>query len=109
MFLATNGRQSTGKVIIIPGAARILPVSFPYCHKIPNFAKKVMIKPSTDSLGLLLKQDLFKNFPDYKNFPCSNATMLQGFLGLWVTCVGHACYAGHAVYENYKGLIGHTL
>ena len=23
------------------------------------------------------------HFPDYKNFPCSNATMLQGFLGLW--------------------------
>ena len=51
----------------------------------------------------------FQIFPDYKNFPCSNATTLQGFLRLWVTCVGHACYAGHAVYENYKGLIGHTL
>ena len=25
--------------------------------------------------------DLLKNLPDYKNFPCSNATTLQGFLG----------------------------
>ena len=50
---------------------------------------------------------VFKNFPDNKNFPYSNATTLKGFLGLWVTCVGHACYAGHTVYENYKGLTGH--
>ena len=26
--------------------------------------------------------NLLKNFPDNKNFPCSNATMLQGLLGL---------------------------
>ena len=26
--------------------------------------------------------DIYINFPDYKNFPCSNATPQQGFLGL---------------------------
>ena len=25
-----------------------------------------------------------KDFPDYKNFPCSNATTLQEVLGLWL-------------------------
>ena len=29
-------------------------------------------------------RDLLKNFPDYKKFPCSNATALQGFFWLWV-------------------------
>ena len=83
--------------------------SFSDCHRIQNFARYILIKHSTDSLWMLPKRDVFKNFPDYKNFPCINATTLQGFLRLWVTYVGHACYAGHAVYVNYKGLIGHTL
>jgi hypothetical protein len=37
----------------------------------------------TSSLWLLFMHGLLKNFPDYKNFPCSNATTLQGVLGLW--------------------------
>jgi hypothetical protein len=80
--------------------------SFSDCQRIQNFARNILIKRSTDSIWMLLKRDVFETFQTTKTF---HATMLQGFLGLWVTCVGHACYAGHAVYENYKGLIGHTL
>ena len=36
-------------------------------------------------LPLPFMRGLLKNFPDYKNFPCSNATTLQGVLGLCPT------------------------
>ena len=75
--------------------------SFSDCQRIQNFARNILIKRSTDSLWMLLKRDVFKTFQTTKTF---HVAMLQRYKG-----VGHVCYAGHAVYENYKGLIGHTL
>ena len=51
-----------------------------FCRKLQDFL------PISTAGGLWLPfmHGLLKNFPDYKNFPCSNATTLQGVLGLCI-------------------------
>ena len=49
-----------------------------FCQKLKDFLPISCAR----SLRLLFMHGLLKNFPDYKNFPCSNATTLQWLLGL---------------------------
>ena len=50
-------------------------------------------------------RDLLKNFPDYKNFPCSNATTLHGVLGLWGVAPGSDGYLSRPkATRNAQGL-----
>jgi hypothetical protein len=52
-----------------------------FCLEVQRFLRISI----TGGLWLPFMRNLFKNFPDYINFPCSNATTLQGVLGLWKT------------------------
>ena len=76
---AAYGQQSPGKCLLClpPDVNQSdLPEFFKWASLI---AKKYIIL----SDEYWFKWNLFKNFPDYKIFPCSNATTLQRFLGLW--------------------------
>ena len=89
--------------------ARILPVGFPDFLIVQNFDIQILIKHNYNSLWLLFKQDLFINFLDYKDFPCSNATTLQGVLGLcerplrnngWIF-ISYSCTLFSNIWSNF--------